>query len=276
MFLLDLTAAGGRHDMVLFYEGDVHGKDAGKTQDRGCKNSQKMYQAIAQAQAKNEKVAGCAIFAAMQHAPTDQMLVFLDDMLKAHIFVSIAITDWNSKVQAVARKPTLMSSLFGDVLHSKTKYDFIFGINIGIASGDPSYNESDFSNKIDKMLQRLQIVNCQINITQNLKKVAVFHEKKTRIGCVRIVIFAIPRPDHNILALNPTINKPMFLYPIHVSKRVSFNGAVGAVIGNNAAAFADILTPAGVAVSGPYAFRKNISTFSNFISNGNVERAHVF
>jgi hypothetical protein len=262
MFLLDLNASTGQEDMVVFYEGDVHGKDAGKTQDRGCKNSQKMYQAIAQAQAKNERVAGCAIFAAMKDAPTDQTLVFLDDMLKAHIFVSIAITDWNSKVQAVARKPTLISSLFGDVLHSKTKYDFIFGINIGIASGDPSYNETDFSDKLNKMLQRLQIVNCQINITQDLKKVAVFHQKKTRIGCVRIVIFAIPRPDHNILALNPTINKPMFLYPIHVSKRVSFNGAVGTAIANNPNAFADILTPAGAAVLGPYAFRKNMMSIT--------------
>ena len=66
MFLFKVhTTTSGKQDMVLFYEGDVHGKDDGKTLTSGCKNRHKMFQAIAQAQSKNERMAGCAIFAAM-------------------------------------------------------------------------------------------------------------------------------------------------------------------------------------------------------------------
>ena len=127
MFLLDITAAGGQQDMVVFYEGDVHGKDDGKSPDKGCTNSHKMFQAIAQAQSKNPRMAGGVIFAAMQFSPTDQTTVFLDDMMKAHIFVSIAIADWNSKVVQTPRPVTLMSTLFGN-LGSSSKYDFVCGI----------------------------------------------------------------------------------------------------------------------------------------------------
>jgi hypothetical protein len=116
MFVLKLNADA--KDMVLFYEGDAHSKDEGKSLTKGCKNSHKMYQAIAQAQSRNPEMAACVIFAAMLHASTNDALVFVDDMLKAHIFVCIAITDWNAynKTKVNGRRETLIGNLFRNKL----------------------------------------------------------------------------------------------------------------------------------------------------------------
>ena len=84
--------------MVLFYEGDAHEKDAGKSvgtvavPGKGCMNSHKMYQYIAQSQSKTMDASACAVFAAMVHVPTDDFVVFLDDMLKAHILGTQLLT----------------------------------------------------------------------------------------------------------------------------------------------------------------------------------------
>lgn len=98
----------GGQDMVLFYEGDAHEKDVGKSvgtvavPDKGCMNSHKMYQYFAQSQSKTMSASACAVFAAMVHVPTDDFVVFLDDMLKAHIFV------YCDRTNTTAGKPAKM------------------------------------------------------------------------------------------------------------------------------------------------------------------------
>ena len=159
MFLLELdTTSFGPQPMVLFYEGDVHKKDAKKTLYEGCRNSHKMYQAIAQAQSKNPNMAGCAIFAAMDDAPTDDLMPFLDDMLKAHIFVCIAIADWNAHIYVKSgqnRKTTMIGSFFKNSLNASIDYDFVFGINIGMANASPGFEETDYTHRIRVMLNAI-------------------------------------------------------------------------------------------------------------------------
>ena len=181
MFLIHLkNASGGPSDMVLFYEGDAHGKDDGKNLDSGCKNSHKMYQAIAQAQSKNPQMAGCIIFAAMKDAPTDEMLPFLADMLKAHIFVCIAIADWNSKIRRQNRPTTLIGSIFGNDLDVHMKYDFVFGINIGLEGAAAGYNQIDFDHRIATMVRAIRLVNSNVELRQVSFKYVYSSEQRTQ------------------------------------------------------------------------------------------------
>jgi len=270
MCLLHLEcAAKGKQDMVLFYEGDVHAKDDGKTLTSGCRNSQKMYQAIAQAQSKNDLMAGCAIFAAMKDAPIDKMLDFLDDMLKAHIFVCIAIADWNSHIQAAKRVETLIGSLFGNSLHHSTLYDFVFGINIGLEQGTPSYNQEDFNHRIRTMLGGMGFavngnpVAHNIDVNANMQRVAAYRSTHLDIGCVKIVICAIPRQKAAILA--GRIVQPMFIYPLHVREIVHFDADKTASIG--AGVFQSRLTCTGNTLLANYAFKKSMMKMTAVYGN---------
>jgi hypothetical protein len=175
MFLVELhTESSMWTDMALFYEGDVHGKDDGKSLTKGCKNSHKMYQAIVQAQSRNSVMAACVIFAAMEFAPTDKLIEFLDDMFRAHIFACIAIADWNAHIQENRRKTTLLGSLFNNALQVNMEYDFVFGINIGIEPGSQMFETSDFEHRMTEMLTPLGIAANDIRLQDEIKKVAAW------------------------------------------------------------------------------------------------------
>ena len=268
MFLLKLdTSNKGPQNMVLFYEGEVHGKDTGKSLDEGCKNSHKMYQAIAQAQSANADMAGCVIFAAMQHAPTDNLMTFLDDMLKAHIFMCIAIADWNSHVREEKRVVTLIGNLFGNTLHHSTLYDFVFGINIGLESGDASFNTVDFDDRIEKMLESMNFVVAgnTIQLQDFIKKAAPYHKKSTKIGCVQIVICAIPRKKADFLSV-PTPTE-MFIYPLHIEKLVKFRNDVAQHPLAPFDRFLDIAGPNLLPAN--YNFKKNMMHMTTVYVNNN-------
>ena len=60
-FKLNITdSSGSQENMVLFYEGDYHGRDEGKSSntDGGCRNAHKFYQYFAQSQSYNDKFSG--------------------------------------------------------------------------------------------------------------------------------------------------------------------------------------------------------------------------
>jgi hypothetical protein len=252
--------AGGNKNMVLFYEGDVHGKDDGKTLTSGCKNSHKMYQAIAQAQSKCDSLAGCAIFAAMQYAPTDELLIFLDDMLKAHIFVCIAIADWNTHAtkKRQGRSDTLMSGLFDEALAHNLQYDFVVGINVGLHEGGvPGFNRVEYDHRITTMLASMGI-NGNIEIAGRLQRVAQFHQFQKDIGCVKIAICAIPRAKKDILkrtAAGRMLQTPTFIYPLHIQELVHWHGDIQTV---QSTEFSDHLTFVGATIKNSYSFYKHM------------------
>ncbi len=220
MFLLNLTTTMGEQEMALFYEGDAHAKDEGKNLTTGCMNNHKMYQAIAQAQSKNEHLAGCIIIAAMKDSPTDKLMIFLDDMLKAHIFVCIAIADWNKQIREERRKATFIGNLFGNSLNHSMQYDFVFGINIGLHPGDPGWQDAEFQDRITKMTTPMGLNPVDIRMQQQLRAVAPFSKMTTMVGCVRIAICAIPRQRREVLGA--VINNPIFIYPLHIDAWVTF------------------------------------------------------
>ena len=259
MFLLQVkTTTKSDQPMVLFYEGDVHGKDDGKGLTKGCKNSHKMYQAIAQAQARSPEMAGCVIFAAMQYAPIDKMMDFLDDMLKAHIFVCIAIADWNKHIGESRRKVTLIGDLFGTGLKTDLKYDFVFGINIGLEQGIPSFNQIEYEHRITEMLKALGNNNSTIEPKARLKGVAVYSSASVNVGCVKIVVCAIPRQAEDVLEKSTQTPKPMFIYPMHISKIVPFRGGTAVLDATIADRVLDISANIRPALLSGYNFKKNM------------------
>ena len=260
MFLLSLeTTSSGPQNMVLFYEGDVHKKDANKSLTQGCKNSQKMYQAIAQAQSRNINMAGCAIFAAMDDAPTDQLLPFVEDMLKAHIFVCIAIADWNAHIYVKNdknRKTTMIGNFFKNSLHVGIEYDFVFGINIGLGNASPGFELTDYNHRIRTMLDGMNYnAPVDIEIADNMKFVASHHIKSTKIGMVQIVICAIPRQTRNIL--QRARDSPMFIYPMHIDAVVPFIDKK-AVSPSNPFAFLTITAGGQPLLQQPFHFEQNM------------------
>ena len=268
MFLMRVTSAEqGGGEMVLFYEGDVHGKDDGKTQTSGCKNSHKMYQAIAQAQSKNYDMSGCVIFAAMQYSPVDQLMLFIDDMFKAHIFVCFAIADWNVHARRSGRVTTLIDKLFGaSLLKHDIKYDFVFGINIGHEAGVAGYNDVEFTHRITTMLRALGQMNSNIQPHANIARKADSISKTFDIGLVRISICAIPRPQQNILE-TANIRSPMFIYPHQMRCKVQVNNGIVTVGAN---AFNNVLTFNGNLAALPnLCFKKHMMCMTS-VSTNNV------
>ena len=259
MFLLELeTTSYGPQPMVLFYEGDVHKKDAKKTLYEGCRNSQKMYQAIAQAQSKNPHMAGCAIFAAMDDAPTDDLMPFLDDMLKAHIFVCIAIADWNAHIYVKSgqnRKTTMIGSFFKNSLNASMDYDFVFGINIGMANASPGFEQTDYTHRIRVMLNAMGYIAADIQLEDALQGVAGYDIKSTKIGMVQIVICAIPRQKKTVLASGPRM--PMFIYPFNMDELVKFTNNA-ATLANMTVGYFNIINPVAAVFGPPFRFKQNM------------------
>ncbi len=257
-------------DMVIFYEGDVHGKDENKDNETGCKNSHKMYQAFAQAQSKNPAMAGCAIFAAMQYSPIPNITDFLDDMLKAHIFVCIAIADWNQYNSTNKdRKCTMIGNLFGEKNSLKTdiQYDFVFGINIGLEAFPAGFNDVEYTHRITTMLQRLRKHGCNIELNDGLKHVAEFKKISHTIGCVKIVVCAIPRANDDVLNTIQGQPQAMFIYPLNIVRIVTFQNSDTATLDKKCV---DRLLTITGNINGNYKFKKHMMRKTSVYTNNNV------
>jgi hypothetical protein len=229
MFMIQLQ---GGQEMVLFYEGDVHEKDSGKSLDKGCTNSHKMYQYMAQAQSKTPHFAGCAIFAAMLRATSTNFVGFLDDMLKAHIFACLLIVQYNLNIADKKTKSVLHECL---VQQKSAVYDFVIGINIKTIATTFQYTKKNFEYKIKKMLDGIGKRSDKIEL-QGIdfgKQPAVFALNVT-YNSFEITILAIPRAHEDYLT--GTKNKPpAFVYPLHLNKIITFDiGNTRAVCKNDA------------------------------------------
>ncbi len=270
VFLMKIaTEMSFPQDMVIFYEGDVHGKDEKKDNETGCKNSHKMYQAFAQAQSKNPAMAGCTIFAAMQYSPIANITHFIDDMLKAHIFVCIAIADWN-KYNSTDRKRTLIANLFGEKnsLVPGIQYDFVFGINIGLEAFPAGFNDGEYAYRITTMLHRLRKNGCSIELRDNLKHVAEFKKISHTIGCVKIVVCAIPRTNEKVFNNSQGQPQAMFIYPLNIAQIVTFdNQDMGTI---NDKSKVDRLLNISPNINGNYEFQKHMMRKTSVYTNNNV------
>jgi hypothetical protein len=223
MFMIKLNKT---RDMVLFYEGDVHEKDSGKSIDKGCTNSHKMYQYIAQAQSKNLDLAGSAIFAAMLRASTNDFVGFLDDMLKAHILACLLIVQYNL---------SLLDGNKNSVLHALYKKlqnfvcDFVIGINIKTIGTNLKFTQKSFEYKINKMLRGINKPTDKIEFANNVilseNPEPGVHHHNLQYNSLEMTISWIPRAPEDYLKKNQT--KPAFVYPFHLHDIVQFDDSSG-------------------------------------------------
>ena len=226
--------------MVLFYEGDAHERDAGKSPytaqgiGNGCMNSHKMYQYIAQSHAKNVNASACTVIAALVHVPTDDFVVFLDEMLKAHIFVCIAIAQHNQSKFDNGRLKTALEDYMG--LARTAPYDFVIGINIQSTDHNQALDLAPWRCRVDQMLGKLNQgaaggpVNITLRPLLSDDSTGNVNFSDYTMGSLAIALCAIPRPAENILetgllgALPKFTTRTPFIYPMHLNKVVQFTG----------------------------------------------------
>jgi hypothetical protein len=226
VFALQMNSCTGRtRDMVLFYEGDVHVKDAGKTPTLGCPNCHKMYQYMAQCQAKSPDMAGCAVFAAMEYATSDKIVPFMNDMFRAHVFVFTAMAHYNYMIDAPRlRSNTRARTFLGSVckLEDDVDYDFVIGINMGYNTDGTAFQSTSFFDiRIRAMLTGLhQAANVTITLHDKLKEIVNTEYHQCMIGSVSIVFVAIPRAPKDALRGD----SPGFLYPMHMQEIIEWQG----------------------------------------------------
>jgi hypothetical protein len=226
VFALQMTSCTGKpKDMVLFYEGDVHAKDSGKTAFEGCPNCHKMYQYMAQCQAKSAEMAGCAVFAAMEYATSDEIVPFICDMFRAHVFVFTAMAHYNymldaPRLRSNKREPTFLGSVL--TLNNDVDYDFVIGINMAYKTDALQFKSTGFfDTRIRMMLTGLhQATNVDIELHDNLKFIVDTKHYQCTIGSVAIVFVAIPRAPTDALRGRSA----GFLYPMHMQEIITWGG----------------------------------------------------
>ena len=217
-------ALGQDNEMVIFYEGDAHEKDAGKSEVKGCKNAHKMYQYMVQAQSKNKRSSGCAIFAAMNDSPTDEVAQFTEDMFKAHMFAGMLIIQHNMYQRRTAK--TILEDLME--LDTKKKYDFVMGINIKSRAGNEKFNLVHFEDRVNGMRN---LLNKNTVIDVELQNFGYDRQNELQtwdytLGCLNITCFAVPRGSNDILSRGSRLEPP-FIYPMHLSHVTKWSGDEG-------------------------------------------------
>lgn len=220
-------ALGHDNEMVIFYEGDAHDKDAGKTEVKGCKNAHKMYQYMVQAQSKNKRSSGCAVFAAMNDAPTNEIDQFIEDMFKAHMFVGMLIIQHNMYQRKTAK--TILEDLLE--LDTKKKYDFVMGINIKSRAGNDAFSRVHFDNRVNGLRN---LLNQTTVIDVELQNFGYDRQKELQtwdytLGCLNITCFAVPRGSTDILTRG-ALGDPPFIYPMHLSHVTKWYGDQGSAM----------------------------------------------
>jgi len=207
---------GSNESMVLFYEGDNHGKDEGKTNtDKGCRNAHKFYQYFAQSQSYNVNFSGCTIIAAISRA-TAGFIPFLDGMFKAHMLAFAVMVDYNFRREEKEKKETFLEKHLR--LKKGVTYDFVIGINMGANNTSP-WRSNFFDDRIE--LHR-HLKNYAVNIIDDMRHpvddVLLYEHTIMNVG---MVFIAIPRAEENYLKNGPI--KPCFLYPMHLAQVVQFS-----------------------------------------------------
>ena len=206
--------------MVLFYEGDNHGKDSGKDSltDGGCRNAHKFYQYFAQSQAYNSNLAACVIIAAIGRA-TAGFVPFVNSMFQAHMLAFSVIAHYNYERDDKKKKETFLGK------HLKLKegvnYDFVIGINM--AANSSSAWRSGFWD--ERMQEINKLTPAKVEIAAAMKDVvAGTLTFDFTIKNVSMVFIAIPRAEKDYLK-DATTTTPCFLYPMHLAALISdFHG----------------------------------------------------
>jgi hypothetical protein len=210
-FTFELEKDGNTQKMVLFYEGDDHRKDDNKTLTEKCKNSHKMYQYFAQSQSYNADMAGCAIFANMYYGYTE-VIDFLNDMYKAHMFAFAVIAHYNYESE---KSKTSLHQLLD--LEKDMKYDFVIGINMDLKESR-KFN-INFFNARTRLIR--EIIDVDISIPADFQKNADINKTTFTIGRVIISIIGIPRIQN--LNWDVAQAKGCFVYPKDVATKVFFD-----------------------------------------------------
>ena len=213
-----------QNEMVIFYEGDAHDKDAGKTESKGCKNAHKMYQYMAQAQSKDIKSSGCAVFAAMKDSPIEDLVQFMEDMLKAHMLACMLIMQHNMCQSATAK--TILEDVLSLDPKKKEKYDFVIGINIKSTPGNVKFSTENFDGRVGDMLTALKNPDVEIELIEFGDQSQLQTWDHT-VGSVSITCFGVPRAKDDIMTRNDYDRIPPFIYPYHLTKRTSWSNDIG-------------------------------------------------
>ena len=204
--------------MVLFYEGDNHGKDDGKMSltDGGCRNAHKFYQYFAQSQAYNKELAACTIIAAIGRA-TAGFVPFVDGMFQAHMLAFAVIAHYNYERDDKKKRETFLGKHLK--LTEGVTYDFVIGINM--AENSSSSFRSDFWDERIEEINKL--TTAKVEIVNAMKGVAGTLTFEYTMKNVSMVFIAIPRADEDYLR-NGSVISPCFLYPMHLAALIKFNG----------------------------------------------------
>lgn len=213
MFQLEIATDTSSQQMVLFYEGDKHAKDSGKTLDKGCRNSHKIYQYFAQSQSYNPDMSACVIIASIDRAAED-FVTFLNDLFKAHMFAFALIAHYNMTSD---KKKTCLHKILdlGDLM-----YDFVVGINVGLTSDNVSFETKFFDDRMDKLKNFNNYNAASITIRDIMKTEVAMFKTKIDIGLVRIVIIAVPRTAKE--TIQSPVGGPFLIYPLHVEYLVKW------------------------------------------------------
>jgi hypothetical protein len=199
---------GNSTKMVLFYEGDYHDKDTGKTNYEGCKNAHKMYQYFSQSQSYNLNMAACAIFANI-HWVTSDFATFLDSMYKAHMFAFTVIAHYN---YAKDKTKTTLASLLD--LKKDVKYDFVIGINMDLKSSS-KWNDKFFKARTGIIEQ---VFSVKITLPESMGKKSETTTTTFNIDSVKIVLIGIPRA--NEIDWDDSMENTAFIYPKDIAAKV--------------------------------------------------------
>ena len=220
-----------QNEMVIFYEGDAHDKDAGKTETKGCKNAHKMYQYMAQAQSKDIRSSGCVVFAAMKDSPIEDLVQFMEDMLKAHMLACMLIIQHNM-CQNKTTKTILEDLLSLDTKQTK-KYDFVIGINIESTSANAKFSTENFDKRVNEMLNALKKPDVEIDLISFGDQQTQLQTWDHPVGSIRITCFGVPRAKDDIMTNRNFLERiPPFIYPYHMTNRTSWSNDTGTMTTN--------------------------------------------
>ena len=256
-----------QNEMVIFYEGDAHDKDAGKTEKKGCKNAHKMYQYIAQAQSKDIRTSGCAVFAAMKDSPIEDLVQIMEDMLKAHMFACMLIIQHNMYQTMTAK--TILEDVLSLESKYKKKYDFVIGINIKSTSGNAKFSTDNFEGRVADMLTALKSPDVEIELIQFGDQTQL-QTWDHYVGSICITCFAVPRAQDDIMKRSHLDKIPAFIYPYHLTNRTSWSNDTGTMTTDPGFWLLDIHKLSARNISMKLHFHKNMMNVTRVLTTPNA------
>ena len=256
-----------QNEMAIFYEGDAHDKDAGKTEKKGCKNAHKMYQYIAQAQSTDIKTSGCAVFAAMKDSPIEDLVQFIEDMLKAHMFACMLIIQHNMCQDKPTK--TILEDLLSLDSKPRKKYDFVIGINIKSTSANAKFSTENFDGRVVDMLAALKQTNVAIELIL-FGDQAQLQTWDYYVGSIYITCFGVPRAKDDIMKRSHLDRIPAFIYPYHMTNRTLWSNDTGTMTTDPGFWLLDIYKKNARNSSMELHFRKNMMNVTRVLTTPNA------